>query len=343
VGFVYSSDHDPSFAAEVRASVSVLILRSSIAAGGGGDSLTHGQIGTISASGLGVHPDYNTDNHAYQGQVFLPWIWSDLSGFPASGSSQATFENALSGLLPSGGAFSFDAAYSAEGITIGNGGPSRGGKYMRMTGASDADDGYVFRLTPGTSPVPAGVSLYISWWTRWSGAGKYFRLWQNGGGEPNTYFTLSEGFCREGATTTEFFDNMPSPATFRRHEIWITGTGVDKYWVDGTALTWNSSTNLPLFLASEGAASRDLYMSWPNSIDTGDTCDVTDIYVSFSTQRVELDDGTRKCIQVPISWDNTNGIQYVVNGGNLTPGTVTETVYGPTNNVLSTASRTLNS
>jgi hypothetical protein len=312
------------------------IANATTQAAAGGGAINHGDLVSVSGTSLGTMPDYNTGAYSWKGSQFLPWQWSDLVGFPASGSSSATFAAALNGLLPSAGAFSFNANYAAEGITVNNGGPSRGGKYMRMTGAFTADDGYIFRTTPSGAPVPSGLDMYVTWWSRWSGNGKNFRFWQEGGGSPNTYFTLSGGVCIEGQAI-QFFDNMPSMSVFRRWEVWMRGAS-SGIWCDGVRLTRDGGNQN--FNVQVGGNQRNLDISWPNSVDGGNFVDIADVYANFTTMRVELSDGTRWAPQIVTAWSPTD-VAYRANLANLISGPGTERIMGPTNNILATRSVTI--
>lgn len=311
------------------------ILRSSVVSNP--ETLAHGDLFTITGSGFGTRGDYNLDDYTFMGERHIHALFGYFDqDMPADGSSQATFEAALYGMFPATG-FSFVNNPSSRRLTFQSGGPSQSGRFLRKISESFAEGGYLMIQTPDSTSIPEDSNGYISYKHRGSGGGKIMRWWQNGTGSSgqNWYVGATALVTEGGGSPTGWYDNWTrSTTTFEHHELFMRQGDASMMFVDGMQILFTSNENETFnLLTSPPDSSRDLLMSWPNSVDSGGQYDTADIYVDWTEARVMCVQGGVSEVQPVKSWAD-GAVQIIFNKGELSAGAATLSVYDASSAVL---------
>jgi hypothetical protein len=298
--------------------------------------LVQGDLHVVTGSGFGTRPDYNFGDYTFMGERHIHAVWGYFDqAMPADGSSQATFRAALDGLVPATG-FNFNGNPSSSlHLTLQTGGPSQSGRYLRKVSTAFAQGGYLMYVTGSGSEYPDNPYAYSCFKFRGSGQGKIFRWWENSGAAENWYMGGQALVSENNGTPTYWYQNWsPDDENFERAQIFLREANASQLKINGTTilLTSNNFTVANLVQVSQND-SRDISITWPNSVDTGGVFEYADLYYDFTEARAEIQVGSVVEIQPVNSWAD-GSITIIFNKGELSAGTGTLRIYDASSNVL---------
>lgn len=303
--------------------------------------LAHGDSYTVNGSGFGAHADYNTGDYAWQGDQFLPFRWADFANGYSSTETKSAWLAHSRGFFPQT-SHTFTANYQTAGLTLENGGPSQGGKYIKRvyTGVGIGSP-RLCGFEAEFAGVADGLPLYTCFKFRITGSGQGGKWWRQYYTNNANFFcnTASNGTmsCETNSNTCEFYpggngvrywdhsgnngvyEDIGGFSEWRRLEIFQgEGEGNSRIYIDGQIIDGGSSSAADVTDYSARCTGYDPdYADFPHMIDeAGQSYEIADIFLDCTYSRIELRKSGVREIQIPTAWAD-GSITFRINQGEI--------------------------
>ena len=303
----------------------------------------HGQPFTITGSGFGTRPNYNTDARTWQGVPHLHFAFTDFASALRGTQAATDFKAAFGGFTPHNLLLDDGDAVTNSGNKIETGGPSQSGRYYRRyydgtnryTAGMRADaSGFTYPGTEiwicksrfeGTITGRIAKSIRATYGT--GGAdGDYWLAPMSGGPEQAAGFSESNAEFENGAAvyttlyaTTAEWARLMFVRTETTQRIYV-GTTLTEWYASGlqpprSSLSWiESAWGLPVEYIF-GSQMEEAATSVEGQL-------FADIYIDFTPARIEVVQGSVREVQILTAWAPT-AISGVFNRGALALGAAT--------------------